>query len=43
MNNIKALIAKYGINHMIDEIYKDPELYAVIDDFRGFYPKYLED
>lgn len=25
------------------EIYKDPELYAVIDDFRGFYPKYLED
>ena len=25
MNNIKALVAKYGINFMIDEIYKDPE------------------
>jgi len=25
-----------------DDLYSDPKIYAVIDDFYGFYPKYLE-
>lgn len=49
-NGIKAARAA-GIGRIIarrsgpktGSAYGDPKLFAVIDDFRGFYPKYLED